>query len=224
MQKAKIDNGTIKYRDELVRKMIHLCSLSIPVIYYFITKTTALKIILPITVLFLLGDLARFAFPPVWELVSKLFGFMLRAHEKDSNKKSFNGATWVLLSASLCMYLFPKVFFITAFSVLIISDTSAALIGRKFGRHRFLSKSFEGTMAFFISACIVVMFAPKISGNMAEYIIGFVSVAIGAIAENISYGFADDNFTIPISVGITMWALYYFFLPQMPLLLVNVPR
>lgn len=224
MQKVLIDNGTIKYRDELYRKMIHLCSLSIPVIYYFITKTVAMEILLPLTALFLIGDLARFIFPSVGNCVSRIFGFMLRDHEKDSKKKNLNGATWVLLSASICIYIFPKVFFITAFAVLIISDTSAALIGRKFGRHRFLSKSLEGTLAFFVSACIVVLVAPKVEGSLTEYIIGFIAVAIGALAENLSYGFADDNFTIPLSVGLALWVFYYFFLPATPLLLINVPR
>ncbi len=36
LKMTHIDNGTIHYRDELVRKLIHLFSLSIPVIYYFI--------------------------------------------------------------------------------------------------------------------------------------------------------------------------------------------
>ena len=39
------DNGTIHYRDEVVRKLIHLCSLSIPIIYYFISKNDAIIIL-----------------------------------------------------------------------------------------------------------------------------------------------------------------------------------
>jgi len=57
----------------------------------------------------------------------------------------------------------PKVVFITAFSILIISDSSAALIGRRFGRRKFLRKSLQGAGAFFVTALIVVVLAPKIA-------------------------------------------------------------
>jgi dolichol kinase len=100
----------------------------------------------------------------------------------------------------------------------------AALIGRKFGKRKFLRKSFEGTLSFFISACIVVLFTPKIGSFPMEYLIGFIAAFVGAIVENISYGFADDNLSIPISVGLTMWVLYIIVFPKLDLILQNVPR
>lgn len=220
---TRIDNGNIQYRDEVVRKSIHLFSLSIPIVYYFITKELALKILIPMTLLFLLVDLGRYISPQLAKLFY-LFNFLLRDHERDNKKKTLNGATYVLLSAVICVFAFPKIFFITAFSVLIISDSAAALIGRKFGRHRFLSKSLEGTLAFFITACIVVMLTPKLTDGITEYLIGFVAVGIGAIAENISYGWADDNLSIPISIGSFMWLLYLIFLPNLSLVLSQVPN
>ena len=218
-----IDNGTIDYKSELLRKSIHLCSLSIPIVYYFITRELALKILIPITLLSIIIDLARYQ-KPFRKQFHDIFGFMLRDHEKNGDKKNLNGATYVLISASLVVLIFPKIFVITGFAILIISDISAALIGRKFGRHKFLYKSFEGTAAFFISACIVVLVAPKITGSPAEFLIGFIAAAVGAIAENVSYGWADDNLTIPVSVGLTMWTLYMIFLPNLTLVLPNVPH
>jgi dolichol kinase len=148
----------------------------------------------------------------------------LRKHELDKEKKNLTGATYVLLSALICALLFPKVIFVTAFSILIISDTMAALIGRKFGKRKFLRKSFEGTLSFFISASIVVFFTPKVGDFPLEYMIGFIAAFIGAIVENISYGLADDNLSIPISVGLTMWLLYIIIFPNLDLILQNVPR
>jgi len=69
----QIDNGTINYRDELVRKLIHLCSLSIPVIYYFISRSTAITILLILTVLAILLDLARYLSPGVGNIFYKIF-------------------------------------------------------------------------------------------------------------------------------------------------------
>ena len=218
------DNGTIHYRDELVRKLIHLFSLSIPIIYYFIPRNDGILILGILTAAALILDLARYIFPSVGKVFYKIFGFLLRKHEVDSRKKNLNGATYVLISALVCVILFPKVLFITAFSILIISDSMAALIGRKFGRHRLLSKSLEGTLAFFISASIVVLFTPKIENVVTEYIIGFIAAAVGAIVENISFGFADDNLAIPISVGFTMWLLYLILLPDLQIVLPILQR
>lgn len=218
------DNGTINYRDELVRKLIHLCSLSIPIIYYFISRTSAIWILSGFTLFAVVLDLSRYLHPSIGKVFYKIFGFLLREHEIDHTKKNLNGATYVFISALICVVLFPKVIFLTGFTILIVSDSVAALIGRKFGKHKLLSKSLEGTLAFFISASIVVLFTPKIQGLPTEYLIGFIAAAVGAIVENISFGFADDNLSIPISVGITMWLLYIWLLPDLQLILSNVPR
>lgn len=219
-----IDNGTIHYRDELVRKLIHLFSLSIPVIYYFIPTSTSITILICLTIFALVVDGGRFISKSFAKIFYKLFSFLLRKHEMDKEKKNLTGATYVLLSALICALIFPKVIFVTAFTILIISDSTAALIGRKFGKTRFLRKSLVGTLSFFISASIVVFFTPKVGNFPLEYLIGFIAAFIGAIVENVSYGIADDNLTIPLSVGLTMWGLYLIFFPGLELILVNVPR
>jgi len=219
-----IDNGTIDYRDELVRKLIHLFSLSIPIIYYFIPSSTSIAILFGLTIFALVVDGGRFISKSFAKIFYQAFGFLLRKHELDKEKKNLTGATYVLLSALICALIFPKVIFVTAFTILIISDTTAALIGRKFGKRKFLRKSFEGTLSFFISASIVVFFTPKVGDFPMEYMIGFIAAFVGAIVENISYGLADDNLTIPISVGVTMWLLYLIIFPNLDLILQNVPR
>lgn len=219
-----IDNGTINYRDELIRKLIHLFSLSIPVIYYFIPTDTSIKILTALTIFAFMVDGGRFISKSFAKLFYKFFGFLLRKHELDDKKKNLTGATYVLLSALICALIFPKVIFVSAFTILIISDTVAALIGRKLGKRKFLRKSFEGTLSFFISASIVVLFTPKIGNFPMEYVIGFIAAFVGAIVENISYGLADDNLSIPVSTGITMWVLYLIIYPNLELVLLNVPR
>ena len=219
-----LDKGTIDYKNELFRKGIHLLSLSIPVIYYFITRELALMILVPFVIVSITADLYRYRSSKFGDLFYKIFGFLLRDHEKDHVRKNLNGATYVLIAAVLVVLIFPKVIAVTSFAILIISDISAALIGRRFGKRKFLSKSLEGTSAFFVSACVVVLITPKIGGFPIEYIIGFIAAAVGAIAENISYGYADDNLTIPLSVGFTMWLLYSLFLPDLQLILPGVPN
>lgn len=205
--------ATIDYKNEVIRKLIHLNSLSIPIIYYYIDKKLALSILTPLTLAFLIVDVVRYYNPQVAEWFYKFFGFLLRNKEKDEKKKRLNGATNVLISALLGILVFPKLIFVTAFSILIISDIASALIGRKLGRRKFFAKSLEGAAAFFISAVIVVMFTPKVENLYWEYLIGIIAAFFGTIAESMSFGI-DDNISIPITVGTIMWILYVILLPQ----------
>ncbi len=202
------------YGAELVRKGIHLSSLSIPILYYYLSKGTALSILIPITVLFLITDIARLFHPSTGKLYAKFFGFLLRSHERNDRGRRLTGATYVLLSATACILIFPKVIVITAFAILIVSDSAAALVGRKFGRHPFLKKSAEGSSAFFVSALIIIAVAPKIAYIPAEYLIGAAAAFVGTLVEAGPTGI-DDNVSIPFSVGIVMWALYALFLPAL---------
>lgn len=213
----------IGYKDELLRKGIHLCSLSIPVIYYFISKQNALYILAGFLGFSLLIELLRFKSKAFAGFFYKVFGSLMRKHEVDSKKHNLNGATYVFMSAFFSILLFPKLFFLTAFPILIISDTVAALIGRKFGKHKFLAKSLEGTLAFFVSACIVVLFTPKSEYLYMEYLIGFIASGFAAIGENLSYGYADDNLVIPLTASAVMWVLYPLLLPGVSIFLKGVP-
>jgi dolichol kinase len=205
------DIGTT-YRAELVRKTIHLCSLSIPIAYAFLPRLTMLYLLIPITILFAATDAARLYVPAFGAFYHRLFGWLLRTHEREKGSGRFTGATFVLLSACISIATFPKVVAITAFSILIVSDTVAALVGRKFGTVRFFRKTVQGAAGFFVSAVIVVMLAPKVSGNPAEYLAGICGAAVGTVVESLS-GSLDDNFTIPIIVGLTMWLLYGLMVP-----------
>ncbi len=218
-----LDKGNIDYKAELLRKSIHLLSLSIAIVYYFITRELALTMLIPLTLISLVLDLARYLFPAYRNFLYSYFGFMLREHEINSKQITLSGATYVLIAALVTVIFFPKVFVILGIAVLIFGDIFAALIGRKFGRHKFLFKSLEGTTAFIVFGTLVMLVTPKIEGGLTEYLIGFVAVVVSGIVENISYGWADDNLTIPISVCGTMAILYSIYLPNLELVLPNVP-
>jgi len=214
---TQIDSGTIDYKSELLRKSIHFCSLSIPIVYYFLDKESALNILIPLTIFTVIIDFGRFFIKPLNIFIEKAFGFLMREHEIDSKQKNLNGASYVFIAATLTIWIFPKLIFIPAFTMLIICDIAAALIGRRYGKVKFLAKSLEGTLAFFVFSILVVLFTPKVEGLLLEYVIGIIGGAVGAIIENISYGWADDNLTIPLSIGFTMWGLYYWLLPNLAL-------
>ncbi len=191
-----------------MRKTLHIGSLSIPVGYYYLSRETALMILVPLTIFSIAIDIGRHYIPPLKRAINSIFARILRPHERTSGLLS--GATYVFISALFCVFVFPKMITITAFAVLIVSDASSALVGRAFGRHKFLDKSLEGSIAFVISAWIVILLTPKAGPVAAEYAIGAIAAVVGGIAEawSVTLRF-DDNFSVPVSIGFTMWGLYY---------------
>ena len=195
---------------EYRRKALHLVSLSIPIVYYYITRSLAIGILIPLTAFSIFIDIGRHYIPAIGILVTKLFDPILREHERGGKRMLLSGATWVFISALLCVLVFPKIITVTAFAILIVSDASSALIGRAYGKHKFLDKSLEGSIAFVISAWCVVLASPKIGYLPAEYFIGVIAAVIGGIVEAASVRLRlDDNLSVPASIGIVMWAFYY---------------
>ncbi len=200
----------ISFTSELIRKSIHLGSLTIPIMYYYVPRGMALTLLLPMTLLSIFIDVGRHYVPFIHRMVEQLFDRILRPHERRAGLLS--GATYVLVSALICVTVFPKLITVTAFSILILSDSSSALFGRAFGKHRFFDKSLEGTFAFIVTAWIVVMITPKAGPLTIEYVIGGIAAIVGGFAEAASVSLhLDDNFAVPISIGGAMWGLYWLF-------------
>jgi dolichol kinase len=202
-------NRQITYRSEVLRKGIHLLSLSIPVIYSVISQATALWILVPLACLFVAIDILGHKEGWVRNTMLRYFEPVMRNHELKVDDVRLNGASHVLIAACASVWLFPKIIAITAFSILIISDICAALVGRRFGSHRFLDKSLEGTLAFAVSAIGVVLVIASInSAPISFVVIGAFASIVGALVENISPRLRlDDNISIPGSVGLTMLIL-----------------
>ena len=203
----------VDLQKELIRKGIHLGSLSIPIVVYYISRETALLVFVPMAITALILDFFRYRSKIVAKIFYFIFGQILRKHEVGS-KKTLTGGTYVLISAALCVFLFPKVLFVMGFSILIISDTIAALVGKTVGKHKINGKTFEGSFSFLISALLVILVTPKITYSGTEYIIGFIGAFIGTIVELLSFDLLDDNFSIPLSIGGVMWLLYIWLLPN----------
>ncbi|MEP7233763.1 MAG: dolichol kinase [Ignavibacteriota bacterium] len=210
-------DAQISMSGELLRKVIHISSLSIPIAYYFLPRSTTVIGVVGLTLLALLIDYGKFYIKPIDRFYHWAFDPILREHERDMSRKLLSGGSYVLISACICVLVFPKIIAITAFSILIISDTASALIGRRFGKNHFLDKSFEGTIAFIVSAWIVVLIAPKNGSNLLEYIPGIFAAVVGGIIEAMSVRLrVDDNFSVPVSIGLTMWLGYFLLAAVIP--------
>ena len=136
-----------KYRHEVARKLLHMCSFLIVIFIYLTEKTMACIVIGMILVILFIGNTillsSRFRF--LNELKVKYFSFLLR----DDEKYGYISSNWFLLGCFLSVLLFQKEIAMLAITVLIFGDAFAALIGMKFGKHKFKNgKSWEGTLGF----------------------------------------------------------------------------
>lgn len=206
-KKKKRKKKKISFQQELLRKTIHLISLSIPIIYIFVNWIIAVYIIIPITLITISIDILSKKHPKFREYFINTFGDLLRKHEKKKNKFILNGASWVLISASIMIIFFPKIITVTAFTILILSDIAAALIGRRWGTHKLFNKTWEGTFAFIIVAIlIVIIYGLIFSAPIYYFLFGFLAAIISGFTEAASKKLKlDDNLTIPISAGIVLW-------------------
>ena len=189
------------HNSEFIRKLLHLSNLVIPFTYlfYFDSKVEALIILLPITLLAFLIEYLRINSISVKNIFDKYLFSMLRNHEKSGK---YTGATWVFISSTLSIGIFPKDIAIISLIYMSIGDTAAGLIGRKFGRIKIYNKTLEGALAGFI-VCLIL-------GLMIDLNLSKTLVAIGALSAAIIELMPisiDDNLRIPLFSGTVMYVM-----------------
>jgi dolichol kinase len=191
--------------NELKRKSLHFLLILIPILFCFLGKTLSLFILIPLTAIVVFLDYYRFKNHKVNEIFCKIFQNILRPHELDGNKLC--GASFVAISASLNFLIFPKLIAVTGFTILVISDSLGAIIGKSIASKPFYEKSFAGSVAFFVSG-IIVLFTIGImfNANFLFYFFGFFCTFFVAILEARPSIFKiDDNFLIPTAFCIPMF-------------------
>lgn len=94
-------------------------------------------------------------------------------------------------------------------AVLGVADPVAALVGRRWGRHRLRAgRSLEGTVAFAVSGALVAALALLAAGGLSGMEVALFALlagVVGAIAELVTTRL-DDNLTIPVAVGAALTA------------------
>lgn len=188
-------------KKELYRKSIHLSSLWIPLFIYFVHPGVSIVFF---SLLFVGNAIIEYGnykkYPWARRTFGSLFFRMLRNKETTHGKFQVSGSLYVLLAAIACTLLFPQPVAVISLSVMLISDTSAALFGKAYGtRKLYKNKSLEGTVAFFLSALIVNMLCEPIYHFTYA---GVIACAAASFAEMFEDKLeVDDNLSIPLVVG-----------------------
>lgn len=184
--------------NEISRKALHLLLILIPMSYNYLGKWQFLTILAPITIVILALDYARCKNAKAKIIFTKIFSTILREHELQGDKLC--GASWVFLGACINFAIFKPEIAITGFTILVISDALAALVGKSVTSQPFFEKSFAGSLSFFVSAIIILF----VCGNIYDakfwfYFFGFFAVfCVTMIEARPSLFKLDDNIAIPL--------------------------
>ncbi len=213
----KLKNGLLvsskkERHKENIRKMFHLCGIIIPCMVLFFTQKNAIILLILILIPTLIADYNNFALIlkkfKYLNLILKLF------REEELIKGKLSGFSWLLLGILLTIPVFDKQLIALSIMVLVISDASAALIGKNFGRIKICDpKTLEGTIAFIISGIITsILFIKYVL--QSQYMIDvfkieqmkfnsayvLISILFTSITELVAKKIEiNDNFAVPIS-------------------------
>ncbi len=200
----------LSYRGELQRKALHLLALAVPLGMALLGKTVAVVVLAPIAVLALTGDVLRVRAHWFRALIDRWFAFMMRAEEQPplGGPIRINGATWVFVSALVLAVIFPLRLAVPAFTMFMLADAAAALVGRRFGRHAWpgSQRTLEGSAAFLITALAVILAFPGIVGWT-----GVVAAVLACGAEVLPGPF-NDNLRVPVVAAATLFLLERYLL------------
>lgn len=187
-----------------MRKSLHLLAMVIPLSMLYLGKEVSLWILVPFSMLAITIEVARVKSVWVADLVEKIFGLMMRSQERPAIGAPvvFNGATWVLISATLLIFFFPVKIAASSMIAFMIGDAAAALIGRRFGRLNIgsLPKTVEGSIGFLVVASVTLILF-----NVLPFHLSLLVALAGTLLELAPIPL-NDNIYVPLCMaGLMYW-------------------
>ncbi len=203
--------GSSNYNLELKRKIFHCMSIVFPITYLFYSKLTMVIILMISTGIVLSLDISRHYNKTIQVLVDRFFTHIMRP-EETSGSFRLSGVSYMFLGFFTTCVLFSKGAAISAFLVLIISDSAAAIIGKQVGSPMENGKSIEGSVAFFVTAMLIGMLSYTFHAYSASFFSIIFAAFITTMVEYYSGTFRiNDNITIPITYGLII-SIYGLFI------------
>ena len=193
----------IPYSQEVKRKLVHLSSLWMAAALLLLPRTFCVILFGVMAVLTVLVEYAYYRRVPV---ITQCYGFFFGRMLRDYGEGKFHlsGGAPVLAAACVSALFFRTPYSALAMATMLLGDTAAALIGRRFGKHRFPNgKSLEGCLAFFVTGALVMIagffafaYPPLV---LAGGLLGIVAATLLELFNCKLH--LDDNFTIPLAAG-----------------------
>ncbi len=176
-------------RRELKRKSLHLPGLFLPFAFQHSPRLSALLLAV-VVVLYYISELRRLSQKAPLPVIGYLSQTLTRSSHLDL------APIFLAVGLGIASYFFPLRAALAGALLACLCDAFAALIGMKFGKTRilFLKKTYLGTVAFFISALLVLI--PLLGWR------GALTTALAASAIEALSIEGVDNLLLPIFGGL----------------------
>lgn len=183
-------------RREAARKAFHVASVALPLAVWLLPRPVAVIGMAALAGVALGIDWTRLRFRPVRYHFLVRTRTMLRPHER----YGLAGATHMVLAYTGALLLFPQPVAVAAMLYNGLGDAAAALVGKRFGRHRTRwGKSWEGFGAALAVNLAVGLLLPGV--GPAGAVLGAV-VAAGLEFAPLPL---DDNLRVTLGGGAGAW-------------------
>ncbi len=165
----------------------------IPIWYYFAPPPLSILGLIIATLTTVVLDLLRLNDDRLRQFFLRFFRSLIRSHEEEH----LLGSTHFMIAALISVLVFDKMIAISALFFLVIGDTAAAIVGKKFGKSIYRGKSVQGSLGCLI-CCLMIGFllldSPWVilAGSLSATIFEALPVPM------------DDNMRVPIASGLTM--------------------
>ena len=191
---------------QLPRRMVHMgMGAFIALVYHFLlTHERAIYILGTCACTVYIIEQIRTSYPEYMAKFDVIFKHIFRAEEQ---LKESAGVPYIM-ALLLTILSFPKPIALVAILTLAVADPLSAIIGIRFGKHKWaVSKSMEGSAAFFISTLVIsttilLHFTDAYWGWVV--LLTFISSLVISVFELIPLRI-DDNLTIPLFTAFILW-------------------
>jgi dolichol kinase len=193
------DAGQFSFKHEFQRKSVHLSMIIIPLWVYLVPPHWALLGLIIATSATVATDLLRLSDNRLKRFFLQLFRSVIRRHEEEH----LLGSTYFMIAALLSVVAFDHMIAISALSFLVLGDSAAAFVGKKYGKPSYWGKSVQGSVA-----CLAVCL-----GLGALLLPSPWLVVCGAIVATVAEALPvpmDDNMRVPIISGVAMQVMSQF--------------
>lgn len=183
------------------RRLFHLCAGSVfPTLLLFFPKAPVLAAAAALLAASLLLEAVRRRNSGL----NKGFMERLRPLLKDREAHALLGSTHLLIATVIAVAAFTGPVAALALFFASIGDPAAAFVGERYGAHRLLGKSIEGSAAFLMAALAIGSLVVALRLDTP-----FPVMTLGALAatllEAVPLGL-DDNVKVPLGSGAVMLA------------------
>lgn len=192
---------------ELARKSIHLGTVLVPLVAWWLPPPITVAVLSIAVATAIVVEWARFQVRWVRYQFLRRTRTMLRPHERVRPA----GATYLAVSYLVAMLVFPQPLAVVAMLYTGLGDATAALVGKRWGRHRTSwGKSWEGTAA---AAAVNVGIGLVVPGvpTAAAFAGGLASALLEMAPLRI-----DDNLRTTLGGGAVGWLVWLLVAPIGP--------